>query len=536
MADVVPSNVKISCDNKTLTISWYNIPTVRHYRVQRLNGTTWNTITTQVASTYSDTGLTNGTSYSYRILLSFDDETWSAPSEVVTGIPTAVPQDFTATAENGYIVLKWKAVSGATQYRIQRLNNDTWTTIASPTTNEYINTGLTNGTAYSYRVLSYTDSWSGASEIVTATPFAADCYIVRRGGKEKSQFIFTMSDNGNFQYPENFVVPKNVTIFSPSAASVANHNEIKKVSWDYGSAMTEISQSAFVNCKGLTDITIPSNIAVIRPSAFNGCSALKNITLESRGENGITVYSSAFRDCTELTTESANAITTYIKKSGTNISTDYLFYNCKAITNIVVSTLGLYMFQNCTGLKTVTVDMSYMTNGISYTGSFIGCSALTKVQFINGTTDTKWCVSTSMFEGCSTLTTLTIPHGVTRLGNKMCKDCTSLTKAWLPNTVTSGANATGTSQLFYNCPALSDIQLESGWNCALVVTDVSLTAQSLKAMFESLADLTGTTAKTLTLGTDNYNKAIATKYTPTGSTAEVSIATIATNKNWTLQT
>lgn len=364
----------------------------------------------------------------------------------------------------------------------------------------------------------------------------ADCYIVRRGGKEKSPFLFTMSDNGNFQYPENFVIPKNVTTLSASVASVANHNEIKTISWDYGSAMTEISQSAFVNCKGLTDITIPSNIAVIRGSAFSGCSALKNITLESRGENGITVYSSAFRDCTELTTESANAITTYIKKSGTNISTDYLFYNCKAITSIVVSTLGLYMFQNCIGLKTATVDMTYMTNGNLYTGSFMGCSALTKIQFTSGQTDTRWGISTSMFEGCSALTTLTIPHGVTRLGSRMCKDCTSLTKVWLPNTITAGANGTTINQLFYNCPSLTDIQLESGWNCALVVTDVSLTVQSLKAMFESLADLTGSTTKTLTLGTGNYNKAITTMYTPAGSTEEVAIATIATNKNWTLQT
>ena len=84
------------------------------------------------------------------------------------------PTNVKATAGDKQIKLTWTAVSGATKYRIQRLNDSKWGTIATVSTNSYTNTGLTSGTKYSYRVLASADgsTWSSVSTVASATPAA----------------------------------------------------------------------------------------------------------------------------------------------------------------------------------------------------------------------------------------------------------------------------------------------------------------------------------------------------------------------------
>jgi len=93
------------------------------------------------------------------------------PAQEEEEIVLSVPTNVKATAGNKQVTVTWDAVENATKYRVQRLNNSTWGTIATPKTNSYTNTGLTNGTSYSYRVLAYVDGkWSGVSAVVTAKP------------------------------------------------------------------------------------------------------------------------------------------------------------------------------------------------------------------------------------------------------------------------------------------------------------------------------------------------------------------------------
>ena len=169
-----PTNVKATADDKQVKLTWTAVSGATKYRVQRLNDSKWGTIATVSTNSYTNTGLTNGTTYSYRVLASADGSTWSSASAVISATPAATvkvssPTNVKATAGDKQVKLTWTAVSGATKYRIQRLNNSTWGTIATVSTNSYTNTGLTNGTTYSYRVLASADgsTWSGASDTVT---------------------------------------------------------------------------------------------------------------------------------------------------------------------------------------------------------------------------------------------------------------------------------------------------------------------------------------------------------------------------------
>jgi len=84
--------------------------------------------------------------------------------------PPAAPTDVATTAGDGHVALDWTDNSEAdlAGYRVYRDGSK----IASPTTSSYDDTGLTNGTGYSYQLTAVDESGneSAKSEPVTATP------------------------------------------------------------------------------------------------------------------------------------------------------------------------------------------------------------------------------------------------------------------------------------------------------------------------------------------------------------------------------
>ena len=85
---------------------------------------------------------------------------------------------------------------------------------------------------------------------------------------------------------------------------------------------------------------------------------------------------------------------------------------------------------------------------ISIDGAFDGCTSLTGITIPNSVTS----IGDHSFEGCTSLTGITIPNSVTSIGNSAFNGCTSLTGITIPNSVTSiGAYA------FSSCTSLKDI-------------------------------------------------------------------------------
>ena len=128
-------------------------------------------LTSVATASYTDTGLTNGTTYSYYIVAFKQNSAASTASATITATPVAAkpatPTGVTATAGNAQVVVSWTAVSGATGYSVYRNG----TLVGSPTTATYTDTGLTNGTAYTYTITANnTGGSSAASTGVTATP------------------------------------------------------------------------------------------------------------------------------------------------------------------------------------------------------------------------------------------------------------------------------------------------------------------------------------------------------------------------------
>ena len=80
--------------------------------------------------------------------------------------------------------------------------------------------------------------------------------------------------------------------------------------------------------------------------------------------------------------------------------------------------------------------------------AFDGCSGLTSVTIPNSVTS----IRSEAFRGCSNLTSVTIPNSVTRIGSHTFYQCSGLTSVTIPNSVTSIED-----YAFAGCSGLTDV-------------------------------------------------------------------------------
>ena len=133
------------------------------------------------ATTFTSTGLTNGTTYYFRITAvtlagegPFSNEVSATPA-TVAGAPTTL----TATASDAEVDLSWTSpannggdpVTGYNIYQGTSSAADTILTSTSTTATTFTSTGLTNGTTYYFRITAVTLAGEGPfSNEVSATP------------------------------------------------------------------------------------------------------------------------------------------------------------------------------------------------------------------------------------------------------------------------------------------------------------------------------------------------------------------------------
>lgn len=86
--------------------------------------------------------------------------------------------------------------------------------------------------------------------------------------------------------------------------------------------------------------------------------------------------------------------------------------------------LGNYAFDGCSGLTSLTIPSSVTEIG-GY--AFSGCSGLTSLTIPSGVTS----IGSEAFEGCSGLTSLTIPSSVTSIGDWAFEGCSGLTSIYV---------------------------------------------------------------------------------------------------------
>ncbi len=115
-----------------------------------------------------------------------------------------------------------------------------------------------------------------------------------------------------------------------------------------------------------------------------------------------------------------------------------------------VKNIGMYSFYGCSDLTSVKIPSGVTSIGSS---AFKGCSSLTSIEIPSEVTS----IGSSAFKGCSGLTSIEIPSEVTSIGDFAFAECSSLTSIEIPSGVTSIGDFA-----FAKCNGLTSIEIPPG--------------------------------------------------------------------------
>jgi chitodextrinase len=163
----IPSGLTASPGNKEIALNWTSVPVATSYKIYK-DGVFLVSVNNP---TYLLTGLTNGTVYSFEVtaINGIGESDHSVPASV-SPVDSMPPPGLSYNASDTKISLNWNAVTGATKYRLYRDG----VLLSQPTGESYLDSGLTNGTAYKYEVSTVNISGESAkSQAVFAKPSAS---------------------------------------------------------------------------------------------------------------------------------------------------------------------------------------------------------------------------------------------------------------------------------------------------------------------------------------------------------------------------
>lgn len=184
-----PSNVRATATTGTsVTVTWDASVGADGYLVFR-NSVQVGSFTTN--RTYTDTGLTAGTTYSYTVAAAntFGTSAQSAAASVTTPNTPGTPTGLTGSATADGVVLKWNSVSGATGYVVFRNGTEIDTT----TTAGYTDEDIEASTTYRYSVAATNSSGD--------SPETAEITVTTKGDGSQREAVWTREferADGNF--------------------------------------------------------------------------------------------------------------------------------------------------------------------------------------------------------------------------------------------------------------------------------------------------------------------------------------------------
>jgi len=271
-----PSNLSATAISDTeIELSWTdNCSFETGYRIERDSGSGFETLVEVVenVTNYTNTGLTLGASYSYRVA-AFTSANTSNWTTITAATEFPAPSNLSASSvSDSELLLTWTENTGyETGFKIERDAGSGFTeigTVPSDVT-EYTDTGLTVGQDYSYRVAAYTSAnISSWATITAATEFPAPSNLSASSVSE-SELLLTWTDNTTYEsgfrierddgsgFAELETVLSDVTEYTDTGLTVGQDYSYRVA------AYTSANTSSWATITAATELRAPSDLSAI---------------------------------------------------------------------------------------------------------------------------------------------------------------------------------------------------------------------------------------------------------------------------------
>ena len=230
-------------------------------------------------------------------------------------------------------------------------------------------------------------------------------------------------------------------------------------------SVTRIGERAFADCTSLTSVTIPDSVTRIGDGAFASCTSLTGIWV---AEGSSHYASDAFgvlfnKDKTTLVQCPGAFSGSYAIPDSVTSICHYAFDGCTSLTSVTipdsVTSIGVWAFWDCTSLTSVTIPDSVTSIGDR---AFVDCKSLVSVTIPDSVTSIGDCA----FGSCKSLTGIWVAEGNNHYSSDASgvlfnKDRTTLVQCpgafavyAIPNSVTSIGD-----YAFYGCESLTSVTI-----------------------------------------------------------------------------